>query len=141
MSAKIRFAVAEWHVSPWDAHLSRALLESEGVPAFLENEHHVTANWPMSRMLGGVRLMVPVEYIDAARAAFALRDRGDLQAALEKEYPPDIPTCCACGSTVLSERRDWVTIVIAVVLLLKTTIIFPPRRFKRCAACGEAQWQ
>ena len=140
MDAEVRFAVAEWHVSPWDAQVSRALLESEGIPAFLENEHHVTANWAMSRMLGGVRLMVPVEYIDAARAAFELRDRGDLQAALEKEYPPDALTCCACGSTALSEKRDWLAIVIAVVLLLKATVIFPPRKLRRCAACGSAQW-
>ena len=139
MSTKIRFVVAEWHVNPWDAQVSRALLESEGVPAFLENEHHVTVNWPMSRMLGGVRLMVPVEYIDAARAAFALRDRGELQAALEKEYPPDVPTCCKCGSTALSEKRNWVTTVLAVFLLFEATIIFPPRKLKKCGACGAAQ--
>ncbi len=83
--------------------------------------------------------MVPFEFIDAARAAFALRDRGDLQAALEKEYPPDVPNCRACGSTGLSERRDWVMTVIAVFLLLKASIIFPPRKLKRCAVCGESQ--
>lgn len=93
----MRFAVAEWHVSPWEAHVSRALLESEGVPVFLQNEHHVTVNWPMARMLGGVRLMVPVEYMDAVRAIFDLRDRGDLEAALAKEFPLDVPSCSVCG--------------------------------------------
>lgn len=135
----MRFAVAEWHVSPWEAHVSRALLESEGVPGFLQNEHHVTVNWPMARMLGGVRLMVPVEYMDAVRAIFDLRDRGDLEEALAKEFPPDVPSCSVCGVGVFSEKRDWLAIVIAVVLMLKMTIIFPPPRLKRCAACGHAQ--
>jgi hypothetical protein len=139
MNTKNRFAVAEWHVNPWDAQVTRALLNSEGVPAFLENEHHVTAYWPMSRMLGGVRLMVPVEHMDTARAVFALRDQGDLQAALEKEYPPEAATCRSCGSNAISEERDWVMIVFAVFLLLKATIIFPPRKLKRCAACGVVQ--
>ena len=139
MDAEYRFAVVEWHVSPWDAQVSRALLESEGIPAFLENEHHVTANWPMSRMLGGVRLIVPAECLDAARATFALRDKGDLESALARQYPPDDLTCGTCGSTTILERRDWVAVVLAVILLLKTTIIFPPRKLRRCAACGQTQ--
>jgi len=139
MNAEYSFAVAEWHVSPWDALVSRALLESEGIPAFLENEHHVTANWPMSRMLGGMRLMVPAVCLGAARATFALRDSGALQDALAKEYPADDIVCRKCGCTDVPEKRDWLVIFLAIILLLKMAIIFPPSKLRRCVACDQAQ--
>jgi hypothetical protein len=60
--------------------------------------------------------MVPADCLDAARATFALRDRGELEAALTREYPPEDVACRKCGSTTISERRDWMAIVLAVVL-------------------------
>jgi hypothetical protein len=34
--------------SPWEAHVLRGLLESEGIPAVLFNEHHVWLSAPTS---------------------------------------------------------------------------------------------
>ncbi len=139
MNVANRCVVAEWHENAWDAQISRALLESEGIPAFLENEHHVTANWPMSRMLGGVRLMVPATFLDAAKATFSLRDEGTLQAALAIEFPLDDLACSKCGSTAFSDKRDWAGIALVFILLLKMAIIFPPRKVRRCNTCDQTQ--
>jgi Putative prokaryotic signal transducing protein len=139
VNAEIRFAVAELHVSPWEAHVSRALLESEGIPAFVAEEHQVTANWSMSGVLGGVRLLVPVEHLDAARTTFAMRDRGDLEAALVEQYPPETFTCARCGSPNFAEKRQWLSIALAVILLITMRVIFPPSKLRECTTCRHSE--
>ena len=44
---------------PYEAHLARARLESEGIPAFVADEHTINMQWLYSDALGGVRLQVP----------------------------------------------------------------------------------
>jgi hypothetical protein len=43
---------------PTEAHLNKAKLESEGIDAFVADEHIVQANWLYSLAIGGVRLQV-----------------------------------------------------------------------------------
>jgi hypothetical protein len=136
MPHALRFTVVEHHLSPWDAHVIRALLESEGIPAFLANEHHVSVNWPMSLMLGEVRILVRTEDETAARNAFALRDTGVLEAALAVEQPADPPACAHCGSTQFRDQRNWTSVILVVVLLLTMRLIFPPPKERRCRSCG-----
>jgi hypothetical protein len=133
----VAISVVETHVSPWDAHVGRALLESEGIPAFLESEHIVTAWWPMSLVFGGVRLLVRTEDLELARRALALRDAGELEAALAQEFPPDVLRCRACGSDRVVERRSWLAISLAVALLFTCRASFPPAKDLRCVSCGE----
>jgi hypothetical protein len=137
MADELRFEVLEIHMSPWDAHVSRALLESEGIPAFLGNEQVIWINWPMSLMLGGVRLLVPVEVAESARNVLAMRDRGDLQAALVAQEEPSAEVCPRCGSTEFTTSRDWVAISLATLLLFFCKAIFPPAKARKCKACGE----
>ena len=49
-----------------EAAIARGLLETEGIPAFLRNEHLVAIAWPLSQATGGVSLAVPAR--DAERA-------------------------------------------------------------------------
>lgn len=132
-----RLAVAEVHVSPWEAHIGRALLESEGIPAFLDNEHHIGANWPISYSLGGVRVLVPREHFDAARTILAARERGDLEAALAKEFPRKPLICSNCGATAFAQRRSSRGILAAFLLLMVAAVTFPPRKLRACVACGQ----
>jgi hypothetical protein len=136
MQNELRFSAVEHHISPWDAHVSRALLESEGIPAFLANEHHVSVNWPMSLMLGGVRVVVRVADEEAARTVLGLRDSGALEAALVAEQPPVLLACGHCGSTQFRNKRDWTSVALALVLLLTMRLIFPPLKQRECASCG-----
>lgn len=133
----IEFGVVETHTNAWDAHVSRALLESEGVPAFLGSEHIVTAWWPMSFVFGGARLLVRQEDLELARSILALRDQGVLEAALIEEFPQDMLRCTRCGSEHLSQRRNWFAIALSFVLLLLCRASFPPAKDLRCVACGE----
>ena len=47
---------------PYEAQLARAKLESEGVPAFVADEHTINMQWLFSNALGGVRVQVPNSY-------------------------------------------------------------------------------
>lgn len=135
------FAVIEVHTSPWEAHVSRALLESEGIPAFLASEHHVGANWSMSLMLGGVRLLVRSEHTASAQSVLAMRDRGELQAALVDEFPASVWTCAHCGSTEFEERRSLSSTALSLALLLLLLLcmaVGPPAKDKTCISCGRA---
>lgn len=136
MSAALPFTVIEVHTSPWEAHVSRALLESEGIPAFLAGEHHVGANWPMSLMLGGVKLLVPVEHLASAQRVLAMRDSGALHAALAGEFPQSPVACSHCGAATLVECRNWSSVALSVALLFLCEAIFPPTKGRKCASCG-----
>lgn len=51
---------------PYEAHVARALLESEGIPVFLADEHTINMQWLYSDALGGVRLQVPEAFVERA---------------------------------------------------------------------------
>lgn len=44
-----------------------ALLENAGIPASIDNWHHITMDWGAVHALGGVALRVPAALLDAAR--------------------------------------------------------------------------
>lgn len=64
---------------PYEAHLGRARLESEGIEALVADEHTINMQWMLSDALGGVRLQVNDEDQGRARAILA-EDRSDLIA-------------------------------------------------------------
>ena len=133
------FAVVETHTSPWDAHVSRALLESEGVPAYLSSEHIVTAWWPMSMVFGGVRLSVRAENLEHAWAVLAMRDRGELEAALTESFPPEVLRCARCGAEKFALLRSWSAVLLAFIMLVICKATFPPSKELRCVSCGDSR--
>jgi hypothetical protein len=56
---------------PAQAHLMKALLESEGIFCRLANEHMVNADGLSSVALGGVQLQVPEDAVEAAQEILA----------------------------------------------------------------------
>lgn len=54
-----------------EAHVARGLLESEGIPAHLGDEHLTQTNWEWRLAVGGIKLRVDDR--DAARANVVLR--------------------------------------------------------------------
>lgn len=130
----------ERFTNPVEAHISRGLLESEGVPASLGSEHHVWASWPISQALGGVRLQVPTEYVARARDVLARWRRGEYQAALEEEQALEPERCPSCGSTDLRFTRSSSSTVLLLLTLGVSGLIFPPRiDGTKCNACGAVQ--
>jgi hypothetical protein len=128
VTADSGFSLVEIHISPWDAHVCRALLESEGIRAHLATEHHVWAHWSMSLTLGGVRVLVPTSDLLAAKAVLSLRDSGDLQAALIKELAHNDDAANLDLGNDVCVRNDWISICLALVMFLACSVIYPPRK-------------
>lgn len=86
------------YFEPSEAHVVRALLESAGLAATVADDHHVTANYPLSTALGGVRVQVPHESFEAARELVAAYASGELQRELEEQLGEEPEACPECGA-------------------------------------------
>lgn len=62
---------------PFEAHLDRSRLESEGIDTFVADEHTVNMQWMLSNAIGGVRLQVQEDDLYRARQILA-EDRSGL---------------------------------------------------------------
>ena len=130
----------EAFTNPIEAHISKGLLESEGIPASLGSEHHVWSSWHFSQALGGVRLQVPAAYVNQARDVLAKQRRGDYQLALEEEQNLQSTRCENCGSTDLRYTRSPWSMLLLLVTLGTSGLILPPRiNGTRCNSCRAIQ--
>jgi hypothetical protein len=136
MSNDRRFAVIGTYLNPLEAHISRALIVSQGIPAVLSNEHHVWANWQLSLALGGVRLLVPIERVSDANELFALMNSGQLEDALNRQWELPTPVCNKCGSAQLEEVHCRGSISSALLALFFGVPVIPLPKKKVCAKCG-----
>lgn len=133
----ISLAVVESFTSPWEAHVCRGLLESEDVPAFVFNEHHVWVNWRLSQALGGVRVCVPRGFEARARAVLNARDAGEYEEALCDEQGIAVLACRLCGSRRFRYRRDGVARALLVGMTFAFGVTFPPSiAALKCSDCG-----
>ncbi|ROU02173.1 DUF2007 domain-containing protein [Marinobacter sp. R17] len=62
---------------PFEAHMARARLDSEGIESMVVDEHTIGMQWLFSDAMGGVRLQVDEALEDRARAILD-EDRSDL---------------------------------------------------------------
>ena len=129
------FVTLEVHTNPWDAHITRGLLESEGIAVLLQNEHQVWANWPFSLALGGVLVQVPASSLTRAQAVLARRNSGEYQQEVFDQ--PIAARCEACGGARFARDVNWPQVALALVTLCWSSVIFPPRRGPmKCMDCG-----
>lgn len=127
----------EFFVSPWDAYICRGLLESEGVPSFVVNEHHVSVNWVWSQALGQVRVCVPRDLEAEAREVLSARDGGEYEVALCEESGIAPTVCSLCGSRSFQHVRDLVERAVLVCITFTFGIVFPPKvTGQKCRKCG-----
>ena len=94
---------------PEDAHLLRMRLEACGIPAYLQDENMIQTDLLYSNALGGVRLQVSDEDLEAARVVLA--EKRNLPPAADSSGEADSLRCYACGGAMPLEQS-------------------------RCAACG-----
>lgn len=125
------------YFDPSEAHVVRALLESAGLMATVADDHHVTANYPLSTALGGVRVQVPADEVEAASELIAAYASGELERELEAETGALQESCPACGGHRLTGRVPVADKVFAVTVFLLGTATFPSRdRIGECTDCG-----
>ena len=117
---------------PYEAHLARALLESEGIPAFVADEHTINMQWLYSDAMGGVRLQVPEDWAQQAWDVLA----EDREQVLEEQQESDKDLCSHCGSTDTEYHqigRRWAFLVFLSIHFP----LFPVRHGLRCRTCGK----
>jgi hypothetical protein len=97
-----------------EAQMLRGCLEAEGIPATLGDVQTVQTDTLLTVALGGVRVMVPAPFADAARQTVAAFERGAL--AID-DLPDDAgvaPAEAEPASGLRLSRTTW--IVLAVVI-------------------------
>ena len=117
---------------PYEAHIARALLESEGIPAFVADEHTINMQWLYSDAMGGVRLQVSKDF--AAKAIELLQE--SREETLVETMGADEPCCPHCGSTdteYYQFGRRWAFLTFLVI----NFPFFPVKSGFKCRQCGK----
>ncbi|RXS97197.1 DUF2007 domain-containing protein [Silvibacterium dinghuense] len=116
-----------------EAIVSRALLESAGITAFLRDENYVRLDWQLSNFIGGIRLEVSEE--EAAEAIDILNQPVPDNFSYGIEEAFEQPRCPSCGSIEIEFRGASRTAALA--LLYVASLPAPPGPTSwRCNACG-----
>lgn len=106
MNVEHRLATIGTYLNPLEAHVSRALLVSEGIPAVLSNE------------------------------LFAMLNSGQLEDALNRQWEIPTPICSKCGSTQLTEVRSSGSISSSLLALFFGVPVFSLPKKRVCTKCG-----
>jgi hypothetical protein len=72
------FEVARY-LAPMEARLAQGCLEASGIPAVLADEQLVQTNQLWAPALGGVRILVPQEFVQQAEAVLEALRRGEFE--------------------------------------------------------------
>ena len=117
---------------PYEAHIAKSRLESEGIPAFVADEHTVGMNWLYSNAMGGVRLQVPSSHKEEALRILS-EDMSDV--ASTEDLPPSVQ-CPSCGGS----NVEYVSVGRKPAFLTWLILSFPLWKVSkedRCMDCGE----
>lgn len=123
------------YLHTWEAEIARGLLESEGISATLADQNIVRLDWSHALAVGGVRLQVPADSVEAARAVLLRQQRGEYAIALEEELQVPPAICSKCGSRDLQPAHSVWWIVLLVLSFGLAAIFPPPRNGVRCGHC------
>jgi len=122
-----------------EAKLAQGKLSSEGISAFVCDEHTHAINWHMGAAFGGIRLQVPDSQL--VRALEVL-EGFQPEESDEEEETEEVPCCPECESL---EIREIVGTNPGQISLWSAAIPFPEPPTQtthhwKCLACGY-QWQ
>jgi hypothetical protein len=98
-----------------EAEMLRGCLEAEGIPATLGDVQTVQTDTLLTVAMGGVRVMVPAPFADAARQTVEAFERGALAIDELLDEPGAAPAEAEPAGGPRLSRTGW--IVLAVVLL------------------------
>lgn len=126
-----KFIVVEKYSFPLDANIAKASLEHEGIPAYIADEHTINMQWLYSDAIGGVRLFVPTEYEDAAKAILNIDYAADVDLVFEDEQEH----CAACNSLNIVNYTKGKKSAFVLFILLGFPLFFY-KHGKKCQDCG-----
>lgn len=116
---------------PYEAHIAKAKLNAEGIPAFVADEHTINMQWLYSNAMGGVKLQVPQTFVERALEVLSEDD----EAALLHQQGGDFPVCPQCGSGDTEYYRIGKRWAFLVFLGIDFPL-FPTKDGIRCKSCG-----
>lgn len=134
MSGRL-ITIAQFRDLP-EAGLAKSKLEASGILCFLDNEYTVGVNWLYSNAIGGVKLNVPEEYAEEAKAI--IEESQEAITSEEAEGVPPASVCPACGSTEI-ETKNYTRKFAALTLLLSLPLFLFWKRYS-CKSCGH-RWK
>jgi len=122
---------------PWEAHMFCWRLNAEGIPAFVAHENHIGNRWDFSILLGGVKVQVPDERQEEARAVERSCREGAFKPLLVSEFGfLEEQRCPHCGSGKYRKRRPVVRAALAISLSFLAGAVLPPLGWiYRCENC------
>lgn len=100
-----------------EAEMLRGCLEAEGIPTTLGDAQTVQTDTLLTVALGGIRVMVPASFADAARQTVEAIERGALAIdELPDDSPPAAPEVESSALPRLS-RATWIVLAIVVLAI------------------------
>lgn len=127
--------IAQYRDLP-EAGLAKSKLQAAGIPCFLDNEYTVGVNWLYSNALGGLKLNVPEECAEEAKAI--IEESIELVASEESGELLSDSACPACGSTKI-EPNNYTRKFAALTLLVSLPLFLFWKRYS-CKSCGH-RWK
>lgn len=129
------------YFDPWEAHILRARLEAEGIPATITGDQHIIANWPLSTALGGAALQVPEAFLEQAQEVVTSYHAGTFEQELIAEHPDAADRCPACRGMEIVSSVPFGQRTLAIVTFLLASAPFPTSATEmQCQACGH-RWR
>jgi hypothetical protein len=116
-----------------EALLSKSLLESAGIEAFLADENLIRIDWFYSNLLGGIKLLVRAEDAETAKKILALETPEKFDVDGIGEYQQ--PRCPRCESLNVAFDELNKRIAYGGMLFASLPIAVTSEHWK-CHACG-----
>jgi hypothetical protein len=116
------------------ANIVRGRLEIEGIPAMIANEHTITADWTYSLALGGVRIMVPPQYLKEAKDIIRQIDTGEFADENDTSEPVSDDICRDCQKPLIRKQPFSWKLSLFVSSLSTLPIPFSTNQY-HCSNC------
>lgn len=119
-----------------EAIVARAVVESAGIYCFLKDENLVRLDWQISNLIGGIRLQVAADDLEAAQAVLAQPVPDSISIPDQPGFRQ--PRCPRCTSTDISWERHSRKMALVSLFLLSLPL---PRGSEswHCSSC-DLRW-
>jgi predicted nucleic-acid-binding Zn-ribbon protein len=118
-----------------EASMARSVLQSAGIDCFLRDENTIRIDWLWSNLMGGIRLQVAEEDVEAAEAV--LSEPIPDHIAVEGEADYEQPQCPKCGSLDTSFNNLDAKVGATSILLFGFPLPSPvDQDYWHCYNCG-----
>lgn len=118
-----------------EAIMARSVLESAGIGCYLRDENTIRIDWLWSNLMGGIRLQVAAEDVEAAEAVLSQPIPESIAVSGEPDY--EQPKCPKCGSLDTSLNNFEAKVGATSMLILGFPLPSPVEKDDwHCHSCG-----